>query len=72
MRKERIGVNPAVPCPYRTWARVVFPVWSLSRALLTKAYVEAIWGPLALLMPVSQRGMLIHHHPDLLVIHLYG
>lgn len=53
--KEGIGVRPAVPCPWRTWARVVFPVWSLSTALLTKAYVEDSWGPLALLRPEANK-----------------
>lgn len=34
---------------------MVFPVWSLSTALLTKVSVEAICGPLALLMSVANR-----------------
>lgn len=55
MRKEGIGVSPAGPCPWRTCTRGVFPVWSLSTTLLTKACIDYL-GPLSPSDACGQRG----------------
>lgn len=55
MRKEGIGVSPAGPCPWRNCTRGVFPVWSLSTTLLTKACIDYL-GPLSPSDACGQRG----------------